>query len=273
MGLHAIWLNISLSLGLLLSVNQGFSQITIEDSIVTTKNIVAYSLDRSGNLFLTLEGGTITKYSSELDSLLSYYPTRVGDFRLLEAWHGFQVLAFNSKFQDFILMDRFLSRESRYNLGKTGMFYVDLATLSGDQNLWLLEENGLRLMKYDFKAGEIILDISLDNWLDMTDHDFSFIREYQNLLFLVDKNSGIYIFDNLANFLRKVALEDIDYISMSEESMFYLSTENLLELNLYSNISREIRLGNEVATGVLVYKNIGYLVSAKRVKRFRFPEN
>lgn len=273
MAINVRWSIIILSQLLLVKGVDGFAQMAFKDSLVTESRISAYSIDQQGNIFLGFDNGTITKYNTELDSLLSYNPTRVGKFSLIEAWHGFQVFAFNNKFQDFILLDRFLSRESRYALGETGMYYVDLSTLSGEQNLWLIEENGLRLMKYDFKAREIILDISLNNWLDNQEHAFTFMREYQNLLFLIDKNSGIYVFDNLANIIRKIYVVNVDYVSLSGETLYYLTDEAIISMNLYSNVQSEIKIDQRDYKGLLVFKNFGYLVSDQRVEMIEIPEN
>ena len=118
------WLNTALSLYFVFFSLAAKAQPEPLNSIETDEDIVSFSVDRTGNIFLGLTSGTIKKLSGNLDSLVVYNPTRVGAFTLLEAWHGFQVFAFNQKFQDFVLLDRFLTQENRYDLGATGLFYI-----------------------------------------------------------------------------------------------------------------------------------------------------
>ena len=77
------WLNLLLSLPLLLLVQISYAQLLHVDSVETSQEIIAFSTDRTGNLFLGLSGGTIQKYDGSLDSLESFNPRRVGDFSLI----------------------------------------------------------------------------------------------------------------------------------------------------------------------------------------------
>ena len=271
--MNARWLSITASLLLVFLSISVKAQLTWQRSITSAKKIITYSLDRTGNLYVSYENGEITKFSPNLDSLKSFSPERVDQFRLIEAWHGFQIFAFNQKFQDFVLLDRFLTRDTKYSLGETGLFYITLATFSSDQNLWLLEENGLRLVKYDFKSGQVIIDVSLDTWLDNNDHDFTFLREYQNQLYLVDKNSGIYIFDNLGNFIKKSTIAGISSLSFFGENLYYIKEANLIEKGLYSEQLQAFSLDEVKNTGVLVFDKKVYLIQDKAVQLLSFPGN
>ena len=273
MGRIVKWPSLLLSLFLLLKGFSGSAQLIPADSVRTTHEIIAYSADRTGNIFVETEGGSIIKYSRELDSLAAYNPSRVGDFKLIEAWHGFQVFAFSQKFQDFVLLDRFLARENRYNLGETGMYFVDLATISSDQNLWLFEENGLRLMKYNFRSGETVLEVNLDQWLTNSNHEFSFIREYQNLIFLQDIESGTYVFDNMGNFIKQINTGGANYLSFYNESAYFLRPGELVQLGLYSNDLRAFRLPNKEYIGAIVFNDQVFLFETNIIRRFVIPKN
>ena len=65
-----------------------------EDSICFDIRIIDYSIDVKGDIFLSFEGGSITKYSSTLDSLFTYSPLKVGDTKLLESGSGLFIFAF-----------------------------------------------------------------------------------------------------------------------------------------------------------------------------------
>ncbi len=225
-------LRCSIIAGLLFTLNNSYGQ-SVTDSLFFTTEITAFSQDRTGNIFLTFKGGAITKYSPSLDSVLSFSPEKLGDISLLEAWHGFQIFAFYQEFQEFVLLDRFLTRDTRYPLSQSAVNYVDMCAISSDQNLWIFEENQLRLIKLNLNIRTIDIEIPLEFILDANDNRITFLREYQNLVFLIDEFSGIYVFDNLGNYLRKIDAPGITNCSFKDEHLYYLQNNEIHDINLY----------------------------------------
>ena len=166
---------ISLIAGLFFGLNISYSQ-SISDSLLVADEITAFSQDRTGNIFLTFKGGAITKYSPSMDSLISFSPEKLGDISLLEAWHGFQIFAFYEEFQEFALLDRFLTRDTRYRLSQSSANYVDMCAISSDQNLWVFEENQLRLIKLNLNIRTIDIEVPLEFVLDANEHKITFLR-------------------------------------------------------------------------------------------------
>jgi hypothetical protein len=254
-------LRIKLFLGLLSSLHFAYSQYSL-DTLVVEDEITAFSQDRTGNVFLTFKGGAITKYSAEMDSLISFSPEKLGDVTLLEAWHGFQIFSFYEDFQEFALMDRFLTRYTRYRLSQSLENYADMCTISSDQNLWIFEENQLRLIKLNLTIRDIEIDVPLEFILDANDHNITFLREYQNLVFLVDEYSGIYVFDNLGNYLRKIPAAGIKNCSFSGEHLFYVQDNQAHDINLYQEGHKITNIGDGEYLGVLPIAR-GFLVVKK----------
>lgn len=262
-------LRISLITGLLLVLNISYSQ-SISDSLLVADEITAFSQDRTGNIFLTFKGGAITKYSSSMDSLISFSPEKLGDITLLEAWHGFQIFAFYEEFQEFALLDRFLTRDTRYRLSQSSANYVNMCAISSDQNLWVFEENQLRLIKINLNIRAIDIEVPLEFVLDATEHKITFLREYQNLVFLVDKYSGIYIFDNMGNYLRKIEAPGIINCSFRNEHLFYLQNNEVHNIDLYQGTHEIIKINAADYLGVLPLEK-GFLV-VKKDMVIRFPK-
>ena len=264
-----LWsLRVSLIAGLLFNLFSSYGQSTATDSLLVKDEITAFSQDRTGNIFLTFKGGATTKYSATLDSLVSFSPTKLGDINLLEAWHGFQIFAFYENFQEFILLDRFLTRHTRYTLSQSSSNYVNICTISSDQNLWIFEENQLRLIKLNLNVREIDIEVPLEFILGATDHHITFIREYQNLIFLVDELSGIYIFDNLGNYLRRIEASGIRNCSFRNDHMYYLTNNEIHDLNLYQGGHEIINIPVGTYLGILPTAKELLLVMENMVVRF-----
>ena len=92
---------------------------------------------------------------------------------MLEAGHGFQIFAFYNDFQEYAILDRFLTRDTRYSLSQTSANYVDNCTFSRDQNLWAFEENQMRLVKINLSVREVEIEVPLEFIIDSQDHEIS----------------------------------------------------------------------------------------------------
>lgn len=260
-------LRISIIAGLLFGLNISYGQ-SPTDTLLVNDEITAFSQDRTGNIFLTFKGGAITKYSPSMDSLISFSPKKLGDISLLEAWHGFQIFAFYAEFQEFVLLDRFLTRDTRYPLSQSSVNYVDMCAISSDQNLWIFEENQLRLLKLNLNIRAIELEVPLEFVLDANEHNITFLREYQNLVFLVDEYSGIYVLDNLGNFLRKIDAPGIKNCSFNGEHLFYLQENEVHDINLYQGSHAIIKISAGDYLGVLPLAEALLVVKKDMVIKF-----
>ena len=246
---------------LLLSItSQAYSQL-ISDSLCFKKNIIDYSIDATGSIFLSFEGGAITKYSPNLDSLLSYSPIKVGNIRLLETGNGLRIFAFYHFFQEYLITDRFLARPVLSKLSNSSFDFVEIATQSQDNNIWLVESSGFRLLKFNVVYGEIEIETNLNSIINNENSSFTFIREYQNQVFLVDENSGIYIFDNLGNFTRKI-IANTNKCSFSGNSILYMEDNSLIVADLYSTAELKTHINLPNLKGALQFKNNTYFIQS-----------
>lgn len=249
-----------------------FGQSIKKDTLHVSNDIIAFSQDRSNNIFLAFAGGDITKYSPNFDSLLSYSPTKVGDVTLLEAWHGFQIFTFYDQFQEYTLFNRYLTQDTHYSLVQTPVDYVDMCTISSDQNLWVFEENSLRLLKINTTIKEVTLEVPLEFIISNQEHHITFLKEYQNLLFIVDALSGVYIFDNLGNYLRKIEVTGVTKCDFRKDQLIYLVDNKIQLLNLYQQGPvQEIKIPPGKYLGLLPLEHSLILVEKNQLVRLALP--
>lgn len=230
-----------------------------KDSLSFEQRIIDYSLDTSGNIFLSFEGGSITKYSPELDSLFTYSPLKLADTNLLEAGTGLVIFAFYDFFQEYLLTDRFLTRPTRSKFPSTAIGYIDLATQSLDNNIWLVENSNFRLIKYNVQLSRIETETILNTIIESADNNFTFLKEYQNQVFLVDENSGIYVFDNIGNFSKLIKAKT-NKCGFEKNSIYYLEEGNLITSNIYTGTKESVQLVVPDAIGIMKHKSNTYYV-------------
>lgn len=213
------------------------------DSLSFKVKIDQVSLDRQGNIYTSNIEGAIEKYDRNGVLLRHFSSNKQSKPSLIEAWQGLRVFSFYKEFQEYLLLDRLLNNSERYNIDnqKISGFTV-LATMAADDNIWLLDAQSLSLKKIDINNQEVILETSFSLNLPSKNFDFIFMREYQNLLFIADKNNGVLVFDNIGNYLETLNLGNLSQLSFNGSNLVTLKAGSLLLLDLYTKEKREIEL-------------------------------
>ncbi|TGE22082.1 hypothetical protein E5K00_17680 [Hymenobacter aquaticus] len=229
------------------------------------------SLDRRGNLYLADAQNNVRQYGPDGQPLNTYSPPQPGHTAQLEAWNTAKVLVFYDDRQEILLLDRFMAPLTQVRLPDLLDGMVRTATLAPDDRLWLLDESSLVLRQYDPTGQRIALNTPLDILIGRSKPDFRFMRQYQNNLYLVDRTSGIFVFDNLGNYRKKLPFPGLSAIGFRGDELYYLAgntvrlfhlynlTERTLPLPVTTTEIQQVLLGEQyayilTAAGVGVYK-------------------
>jgi len=200
------------------------------------------SIDRQGYLYIANKEGTIHKLNTQGEIQSTFSPQKRGMPTLLETWQGLRVFVFYQNFQEYLLLNRFLANENRVSTDFQNQApYTGLATLSNDNNLWLLNDRDLILTKRDINNQEIISETQLNLITNFNRLDIHFMRAYQNFLFMAT-NNGILIFDNLGNYMSVLSQEDTEFFTFNGEELIFLKEDVVQMISISSKTKREIRL-------------------------------
>ena len=174
--------------------------------LIKLPNPGAASLDRRGALYVADADNNLRQYGPEGLPLNTYAPAQPGHVAQVEAWNVTTTLVFNDDRQQLVLLDRFLAPITEVRLADYLDGIVRVATLAPDNVIWLLDESNLVLREFDPNTLRLVQSTPLDLIIGRSRPDFRFIRQYQNNIYLVDRSTGIYVFDNLGNYKKKIAL-------------------------------------------------------------------
>jgi len=205
---------------------------TFEKSI-SLKPVTAAAIDQKKHLYIADSDGNIIQYDSLGKRLLVFSPDKIGTVTALAASQTLRLFAFYRDFQEYVMLNRFLDQTSRQKFEVEEIGFVRLATLAGDNNLWVFDENDLSIKKYNPQVNKVIAKVALDLMLGNQPHEVIYLKEYQNLLYLVDKNSGIWVFDNLGNFKKKLAYKNIAWFTVVGKFMYIIQGQKVKQLSLY----------------------------------------
>lgn len=232
---------------------------------IAVSSATAISTDRNNAVYLLNPGRNLVHLDSLGRVVALYSPPNGRRATSVEAWNPMKVFAFYENSQELLLLDRFFNPLSSVLLSDFGINgTIKAATLASDDGFWLFDETDLRLAKIDINLRKLTIETPLNLILDRDRFDVRMLREYQNLVYMLDYNGGIYVFDNLGNYKQKLPITGVSYIGFLNNELYFVKDGNLHFYDLYKQQQRTINFPEEKKyTAALVTKNRLYLFSRK----------
>lgn len=222
----------------------------------------AVSIDRLDNIYVADQKNNLHKLDANGKTIQTFSPPTQAHINLVEAWNPVKILVFQDDRQQIILLDRFLTTISSARLADLTDGIIRTATLANDDQFWLLNESDFTLTKRNLFQPQVALNTPLNLLLDKKQYDIRFMREYQNNLYLVDRLSGIYIFDNMGNYKKRLPVMGISYLGFKGNEAYYLKENKITFIDLYTLKERSLLLPTEKNyRQVLVGTSQAYLFS------------
>lgn len=231
----------------------------------------AVSISRHAHVYVADAKGNIHKYDTTGKLLNTFSPQKLGQVNTLESWNGLRTLVFYRDFQEYMFLDRFLTYNPRNVLPADVVGFARCLTSAADENLWLIDDQDFSLKKLDAYASKLIFSTPLDLILPKRNYQFSFMRDYQNNLYVLDSISGILVFDNMGNY-KKLIPAKTNFFSFDGDEMYWLNASGTIEtFNLYSFKKGKIELPktSDKVHYCLKMKKYLFLFSANQMHIFK----
>jgi hypothetical protein len=217
------------------SWSKGWKKIV---SVTLPSPVMDISIDRYGLFYIADEEGNIYKYDTLGALQLTYSPSRKADVTIIDAWRNVNIFIFYRSLQEYVLLGRLMEPSPNEAISETEIGYARLATLSYDGNIWLIDETDFSLKKYNDSYSKVDLYTPLDLLLDPSLYDLNYMREYQNLVFVNDKNSGILIFDNMGIYKTKIPIKGLSYVGLNNDEIYFQEGDSVKFINIYTYVER-----------------------------------
>lgn len=239
--------------------------ITFKHQIAADKP-AAVSIDRYDNIYLTDQKNNLYQFNPLGQLQNTYSPPRAGRVHTVEAWNLIKIFLFYDDQQRVVMLDRFLREIASFRFSDYTSGTIRAATLSADDKFWLFNESDFALVKLDTRFPDQALYQPLNLTLRKGQYDIRFLREYQNNVFLVDKTSGIYVFDNMGNYKKQLPFAGLSYIGFQGNELYFLRDGFIHFFDLYNFKERTIGLPPDRSyQNVLVGEKYVYLLSEQGV--------
>ncbi len=199
------------------------------------------SVDRLGNFFLIFKNGSIKKYDAN-GNVLASLKNMGGEksLALIEPWFYPKIFAYSKKNQQLVSYDRNFKNPTQQKIDPSVAIRPLLACPTNDNKVLVLDGADLSIKKVNPFNSEVLNEFYLDS--AQTKTNFTYLREYQNLIFLLDKNSGLLILSNIGKEINRIPCQS--NFGFYGEELFFIEGDKLVFFDLYTEKRREEVVGN-----------------------------
>ncbi|MFY0654168.1 MAG: hypothetical protein JXQ96_19180 [Cyclobacteriaceae bacterium] len=252
-----------------LAIKNGLAQ---EWQLVHSRQITGIDklAPNNSGLLASLHNGDVLKIDTTGKILLRHSHQKNGPVTSIESWSSFKPVLFYSIFQELVILNRFYTETVRYELETKGLGFVSAASLNFEQNLWIVDEGDFMLKLLERKSFDLLTEQPFFQYLDEKNHDITFIKEYQNRLFVVDKVSGILMFDNLGSFIKKMDVTGVDRLDFKDEYFGWQNGGEYLVQEIYKGGQRALELPKSNYRSVCRSGDYFYCVAGNLLDIYRY---
>lgn len=196
------------------------------------------AVDRLGDFFLILKGGEIKKYDANGKMLASLKQDKVPS--LIEPWFHPKIFIYQQQNQQCLNYDRNFENPDSWYLDPAVAIKPLLACPTNDNKLWVLDGADLSMKRVNPKNSEVTAEFYIDS--AEARPQFVYLREYQNLIFLLDKNSGIVIYNTVGKKINQLKTDANNFGFFGEE-LYFIQQGKIVFFDLYTEKTRLVEIG------------------------------
>ena len=204
-------------------------------NIIKLENTSKLSVDRYNNIYTVNNRQDITKHE---DKEHIYSSKKRKEITHIEALNSLKIFLFNREYQEFTLLDRYLTLISTTGFNTNEIGFISFATLAIDGNIWAIDNTDYSLKKIDIRSNKTITTTNLNFIItDLTsneNNEILFMKESSNFLYVCTKSNGILVFDNLGTYKKKLPFNAVTFLGFNDNELYFVKDKELIFFNLLS---------------------------------------
>lgn len=158
-------------------------------------NFNAAEVDALGNIYLLTNTYSLRKLNPQGDSIAVYNDVRrYGNPTYLDVSNPLKTLLYYRNYSTVVELDRLLSLRNTVNLRAKNIFRVNAATTSYDNNIWIFDEQDMKLKKIS-PEGNTVFESNDIRQLPYAVPSPVYIADVENAVYLYDPKTGFTVFD------------------------------------------------------------------------------
>jgi len=263
---HSSYLIIGLLILLNLNVNAQNQLIKIKEW--SAGEIASITVDRIGDFFLIQKKGGIKKYDPD-GKLMASLPKRKPS--LIEPWYHPSIFIYDRKSQKYFSYGRFFENVQEHKVAPEFAIEPYLVCPTHDNRLWILDKADYSLKKINPMTNQVVNEFTLE--VASSTPGFTYLMEYQNLLFLQEKNKDIWIVNTLGKIITKIEINNPVNFSFFGQELYYLENNTIKFFDLLTEATREMPIKGDLKFALVTDERILTVSNRNRISLYNYtPE-
>ncbi|HEY5748208.1 MAG TPA: hypothetical protein VIU12_19190 [Chryseolinea sp.] len=234
-------------------------------SISLSDTIIYATVDRPGDLYVITKRGQLQRITPDATLSVVYklgpLPTQ------FDPRDGSRLFAYFRNDRHYAFYNPSFDMTASYHLDSSFVIEPWLVTISGDHDIWVVDAADGSLKKVTQATETIDVDVKIPTGLYKDIKAFTFIREYQGFVFLLQPNKGIQVFSGMGKWLKTIESPTLKSFNFIGEELYYIKKDKLKFFNLFTAETREQPLP-QPAQFILITDERIYTVQNKTIDFF-----
>ena len=165
-------------------------------TLTVAQDIVDFSVDNLGNIYVINRDNQLKKLSPKGDSLAVFNDVRrYGNIGSIDVTNPLKILVYYRDFTTIIELDRFLNLINTIDLRTQNILQAKAVGLAYDNNIWVFDELDARLKRIGDDGTLVDQSTDFRQLFDSLPDPVS-VLDRDGLVYLYDTARGVYIFDH-----------------------------------------------------------------------------
>lgn len=218
-------------------LTSSFAQKKIK-SLTVSDEVIYATVDRPGELYIVTKNGQIQKFDVN-GKLLSVYKNNPSP-TLFDPRDGARLFAYFRHDQHYSILNPSFDVTASHTIDSSFVIDPWLVCISGDHNVWVLDAADESIKKINVRTPSADVDVNIADTLFQDFSAFTFMREYQGFLFLLNHKKGILIFNSMGKWLKTIERPALPYFNFLGEELYYPEGDKIKFFNLFTAENREM---------------------------------
>lgn len=203
-------------------------------------NVSVASVDRLGNFYFVLPSGKMQKYNPD-GILLDESSTSLMALTIVEPWNPLKVFSYSAQTRHYKYWDHHLMLIEDKQLEPSLSINPILVCPANENNkAWVLDAADYSLKRVDLSDHKIEVDVILPAEWITANTNMVFMREYQNRIFILDKDKGIHMLNKLGIPITTIDVKGLNFFNFLGEELCYKKGNDIFLLDLFTGATRKV---------------------------------
>ncbi len=195
-------------------------------------NFIYFNIDILDNIYLISTGNQLKKLNSNGDSIAVFNDVKkYGNPTYIDVNNPLKILVYYKNYSTVVVLDRLLTQRNIINLRKQNIFSVKAIATSYDNNIWIFDEQDLKLKKISEEGNLLLESTDMRQLVDTAPFPQQII-DSDYLVYLYDNKKGFYIFDYYGGLKNTLPFLNWTDITISSKKIMGFSEKKLLSYQL-----------------------------------------